>query len=75
MRNNPSQQNKFYTVYIGNLSYDTTTSDLYELFGLRNTQYLSENSDIQMPLFGNTVRQRGFAHITVREHVFKELLK
>ena len=28
-----------------------------------------------MPLLGNTRKRRGFAYITVPEHVFKELLK
>ena len=46
-RNNPSQQNKLDTLYIGNLSDVTTVSDLYELFGLSSNQYLSENSGIQ----------------------------
>ena len=74
-RNNPPHQNKFNTLYIENLSDDTTVSDLYELSGLCSTQYLSENSDIQIPLLGNTGKQRSFTYITVPEHVFKELLK
>ena len=53
-RNNPPHQNKFSTVHIGNLSDDTTFSDLYKLFGLPSTQYLSENSYIQPPLLGHT---------------------
>ena len=74
-RNNPLHQNKFDTIYTGNLSDDTTVSDLHDLFGLISTQYLSENSDIQMPLLQNTGIRRGFAYITASEHVVKELLK
>ena len=74
-RNNPPHQNKFDILYIRNLSDDTTVGDLYELFGLDSTQYLSENSDIQLSLFGNKGKRRGFAYITVPEHVVKELLK
>ena len=51
-----------------NLSDDTAVSDLYELFGLRSTQY-------QMPLFQSTGKQRGFTYITEPEHAVKELVK
>ena len=76
-RNNPPHQNKLITLYIENLSDDTTVSNLYELSGLCSTRYLSGNSDIQTPLLGNrnTGKRRGFAYMTVPEHVFKELLK
>ena len=57
------------------MSDDTTVSDLYELFGLRSTQYFSENSDIQTPLLGNTGNRKGFAYITVPEYLVKKLLK
>ena len=76
-RNNPPHQNKPITLYIENLSDDTTVSNLYELSGLCSTRYLSGNSDIQTPLLGNRITgtRRGFAYMTVPEHVFKELLK
>ena len=76
-RNNPPHQNKLITLYIENLSDDTTVSNLYELSGLCSTRYLSGNSDIQTPLLGNrnTGKRRGFAYMAVPEHVFKELLK
>ena len=44
---------------------------LYELFGPGSTQYLSENSDIQMSLLGNIRKRRGFAYITVPAHAVK----
>ena len=69
-RNNPPHKNKFDTVH------DCIEfSDLYELFGLRSIQYLSENSDIQMSLLENIGKRRGITYITVPEHVVKELLK
>ena len=71
-RNNLPHQNKFSTLYIGSLSDDITVNDLHELFDLHSTQYLNENSDIQMPLLGNTEKRRGFAYIA---NVVKELLK
>ena len=43
---------------------------MHELFDLRSTQYLNENSDIQMPL--KNEKRRGFAYIA---NVVKELLK
>ena len=48
---------------------------MYELFGIRSAQYLSENSDIQIPLLENTGKRRAFAYIAVPEHAVKELLK
>ena len=62
-RNYPLHQNKVNTLWLGNLSDLTTVRDLYELFGLSSTQYLSENSGIQMPLRGNAGKRRGFAYI------------
>ena len=57
------------------MSDDTTVDDFYELFGPRSTQYCNENSDIQTPLLGNTGNRKGFAYITVPEHVVEKLLK
>ena len=45
-KSNPPHQNKFNTLYTGNLSDDITVSDLHEFFGLRRTEYVSENWDI-----------------------------
>ena len=47
-------QDEFDTLYVGNLSEDINESDLFELFGLHTTNYLSDNSDVQIPLSENT---------------------
>ena len=44
--------------YVGNLSEDIIESDLSELFGLRTTNYLHDNSDVQIPLSENTGKKR-----------------
>ena len=41
-------------IYVGNLSEDIIESDLFELFGLRTTNYLCDNSDVQIPISENT---------------------
>ena len=48
---------------------------MVELFGLRTTNYLRDNSDIQIPLSENTGKKRGFAYVKVPIHVSDELLK
>ena len=42
-------QDQLDTLYVGNLSEDINESDLFELFGLRTTNYLPDNSDVQIP--------------------------
>ena len=62
--------------YVGNLSEDIIESDLSELFGLRTTNYLHDNSDVQIPLSENTGEKRSFAYVKVPGHVSDdELLK
>ena len=41
-------------LYAGSLSEDISESDLFELFGLHATNYLRENSDVQISLSENT---------------------
>ena len=55
--------------YVGNLSEDINESDLFELFGLCTTNYLRDNSDVQIPLSENTGKKRGL----VRRHVSDEI--
>ena len=47
----------------------------FELFGLRTTNYLRDNSDVQIPLSENTGKKRVFAYVKVSRHVIDELLK
>ena len=44
------------TKYVGNLSEDIN-DDLFELFGLRTTNYLRDNSNVQIPLSDNTEKK------------------
>lgn len=54
-RNTSPHQNKFDTLCSGYLYDDTTArSYMYGLFGIRITQYLCLNWEIQMSLLGNT---------------------
>ena len=39
---------------VGNLSEEISESDLFELFGLRTTNDLCDNSDVQITLSENT---------------------
>ena len=68
-------QDELDTLYVGNLSEDINESDLFKLFGLRATNYLRDNSDVQIPLSENTGKKRGFAYVKVPRHVSDELLK
>ena len=49
--------------------------NLIELFVLRTTNYLRDNSDVQIPLSVNTGKKRGFAYVKVLRYVSDELLK
>ena len=42
---------------------------------MRTTNYLCDNSDVQIPLSENTAKKRGFAYVKVPRHVSDELLK
>ena len=44
--------------YVGNLPEDINESDLFELFGLYTTNYLRDNSDVQIPLSENTGKKK-----------------
>lgn len=61
--------------YVGKLSEDINETDLFELFGLCTTNYLGNNSDVQIPLSENTGNQRGFAYVKVWRHMTHELVK
>ena len=68
-------QDELDILHVGYLSEDINESDLFELFGLRTTNYLRDYSDAQIPLSDNTGKTRGFAYVKVPRHVSDELLK
>ena len=47
-------QDELDTLHVGNLSEDINESDLFEIFGLRTTNYPCDNSNVQIPLSENT---------------------
>ena len=51
-------QDELDTLYVGNLSEDIVESDLSELFGLRTTNYLHDNSDVQILFSENTGKKK-----------------
>ena len=68
-------QDELDTLYVGNLSEDINKCDLFELFGRRTTNYLRDNSDIQIPFSENTRKKRSFEYVKMPRHVSDELLK
>ena len=68
------QQNQLGKCLIGNLNVNVTIDDIYELFGLKTTKYLRSNTWVGMPLNRND-QTKGFAFVTVPDHVRNELLK
>ena len=63
------------TLYIGKLSDYTTDDDLYELFGLRSTNYLKQNCSVKMSTNSNAGKKKYFPYVTPPEHVTTELIK
>ena len=60
-------------LFIRNLNVDVTICDIYELFSLKTTKYLSSNTYVEMPLNRNG-QTRDLAFVTARYHVRNELL-
>ena len=58
-----------------NLHQRVTVDDLYELFGLRSTNYLRNNCHIVMDHFINVDQPFASATVTAPVHVCEELLK
>ena len=58
-----------------NLHQSVTVDDLYELFGLRSTNYLRNNCHIVMDHFSNVDQPFASATVTAPVHVCEELLK
>ena len=60
---------------MANLHQTVTVDDLYELFGVRSTNYLRNNCHIVMDHFRNVDQSFVSATVTVPAQVFEELLK
>ena len=60
---------------VGNLHQTMTESDLGELFGLRTTNYLTDNCSIEMSKLQQNGRQNGHAFVLAPCHVCDELVK
>ena len=58
-----------------NIHQSVTVDDLYELFGLRSTNYLRKNHQIEMDQFNNVDQPFACATVPVFAHVFEELLQ
>lgn len=68
----PSEQSK--RIYVGNLSNNVTQSDLAQLFGLETTPYLRDSCGCELATDEKSGKSKGFAFITVPEHVAHELM-
>ena len=62
-------------MYVGNLYEKVTEKDLVELFGLRITNYLTDNCSIKMSKIQQNRRHNGHAFILAYCHVCNELVK
>ena len=58
-----------------NLHQSITVNDLYELFGFRSTNYLSNNCHVEKDNFGNVDQPFSSVTVTAPAHVCEELLK
>jgi RNA recognition motif-containing protein len=61
-------------IYVGNLSNNVTQSDLAQLFGLETTPYLRNACGCELATDEKSGKSKGFAFITVPEHVASELM-
>ena len=58
-----------------NLHQSVTVDDLYELFGLRSTNYLKRNCHIEIDHFNNVGQPFASATVTGPAHACEKLLK
>jgi len=61
-------------IYVGNLAVNVTQEDLAQLFGLQTTPYLRSSCGCELATDEKTGKSKGFAFITVPEHVASELM-
>ena len=62
------------TLYVGNISTDTTTEDVIQLFGLSTTKYLREQTSVQL-VFNSKSRYKGYAYLHIPSHIAEEIMK
>ena len=62
-------------MYVGNLHENVTKSDLVKLFGLRTTNYLTDNCSIEMSKLQHNGKHNGHGFILAPCHVCNELVK
>ena len=63
------------TLFVKNISSNVALDDITELFGLNLTKYLRENCNIDLPINLQRNCHKGYAYITVPDHVAVELVK
>ena len=63
------------SLYIGNLDQKVNEEDLYEIFGLKSTKYLSGNSYINFVMDEQAGKSKGYTFVTVPTHINEELMK
>jgi TatD DNase family protein len=61
-------------IYVGNLAVNVTQEDLAQLFGLQTTPYLRSSCGCELATDDKTGKSKGFAFITVPEHVASALM-
>ena len=62
-------------IYVGNLTSNVSTEDIYIFFGLKLTPYLHKNCHLDFPLNQQTQKTKGHVYITAPKHVCDELVK
>ena len=62
-------------LYVGNLNTNITKDNINELFGLKSTDYLRQNCNVEIPIDRNTEKSKGFAFLKASPHVSDELVK
>ena len=68
-------QPQYSSLHIENLDQKVNKEDLYELFGLKSTKYLSENAYIDFVIDEQKSKCKGYAFVTVSTHISDELMK
>ena len=63
------------TLFVKNISSNIALDDITKLFGLNSTKYLRENCNIDLPINLQRNCHKGYAYITVPDHVAVELVK
>ena len=62
-------------MYIGNPDQEVHEEDLYVLFGLKKTKYLSEISYIDFAIDEETGKSKSYTFVTVPTYISEKLMK